>query len=69
MDGFYNKKNRENLVCGILFACIPFNCKGFFLGLGTRLFVKVLRPGDSEGTFSVFESSSRLLLPVLTIQR
>jgi len=24
-------------------------------GLGTRLFIKVPRPGDSEGTFSVFE--------------
>jgi len=29
------------------------------LGLGTHLFVKVPRPGDSEGTFSVFESSCR----------
>jgi len=27
------------------------------LGLGTHLFVKVPRPGDSEVTFSVFESS------------
>jgi len=26
------------------------------LGLGTHLFVKVPRPGDSEVTFSVFES-------------
>jgi len=34
------------------------------LGLGTRLFVKVPRPGDSEGTFSVFESSCHMLLPV-----
>jgi len=25
------------------------------LGLGTHLFVKVPQPGDSEGTFSVFE--------------
>jgi len=25
------------------------------LGLGTHLFVKVPRPGDSEGTFSVFQ--------------
>jgi len=34
------------------------------LGLGTYLFVKVHRPGDSKATFSVFESSCRLLLPV-----
>jgi len=34
------------------------------LGLGTHLFVKVLRPGDSEGTFSAIESSCHLLLPV-----
>jgi len=34
------------------------------LGLGTHLFVKVPRPGDSKGTFSVFESSCHLLLPV-----
>jgi len=34
------------------------------VGLGTHLFVKVPRPGDSEWTFSVFESSCRLFLPV-----
>jgi len=34
------------------------------LGLGTHLFIKVPRPGNSEGTFSVFESSGHLLLPV-----
>jgi len=41
--------------------------KTFFsdgLGLGTHLFVKVLRAGDSEVTFVVFESSCHLLLPV-----
>jgi len=32
--------------------------------LGTRLFVKVPREGDSEGTFSVFETSCHLSLPV-----
>jgi len=33
--------------------------------LGTHLvFVKVLRPGESEVTFSVFKSSCHLLLPV-----
>jgi len=31
------------------------------LGLGTHLFVKVHRPGDSKETFSVFESSYHLL--------
>jgi len=34
------------------------------LGLGIHLFVKVPRPGDSEGTFSVFELSCHLFLPV-----
>jgi len=34
------------------------------LGLGTHLFVKVPRPGDSKMTFLVFESSCHLLLPV-----
>jgi len=33
-------------------------------GLSTHLFVKVPRPGDSEVTFSVFESSCHMLLPV-----
>jgi len=34
------------------------------LDLGAHLFVKVPRPGDSEVTFSVIESSYHLLLPV-----
>jgi len=34
------------------------------LGLGTYLFVKAPRPGNSEVTFSVLESSCHLLLPV-----
>jgi len=34
------------------------------LGLGPHLFVKVLQPGDSEVTFSVFKSSFHLLLTV-----
>jgi len=34
------------------------------LSLGTHLFLKVPRPGDSEVTFSAFESSCHLLLPV-----
>jgi len=33
-------------------------------GLGSDLFVKVPQPRDSEVTFSVFESSCHLLLPV-----
>jgi len=36
----------------------------FKIGLGTHLFVKVPRPGDSEGTLSVFESNCHLLLSV-----
>jgi len=32
--------------------------------LNTHLFVKVPRPGDSEETFTAFESSCHLLLPV-----
>jgi len=36
----------------------------YVVGLGNHLFVRVRRPGDSEGTFSVFESSCHLLLPV-----
>jgi len=36
----------------------------YVTSLGTHLFVEVLRPGDSEVTFSVFESSCHLLLPV-----
>jgi len=32
--------------------------------MGTYLFVKVPRPGNSEGFFSVIESSCHLLLPV-----
>jgi len=35
-----------------------------FLGLSTPLFVKVPRPGDSEGTFSVF--GLRIKLPPVT---
>jgi len=34
------------------------------IGLGSHLFVKVSQPGDSEVTFSVFERSCHLLLPV-----
>jgi len=37
--------------------------------LGTHLFVKVPRPGDSIVTFSVFKSSCHLLLPGLTTKR
>jgi len=33
-------------------------------GLGTHLFVKVPRPGDSEVTFAVCESSCHLSLSV-----
>jgi len=37
-----------------------FLALGLGLGIGTHLFVKVLRPGDSEVTFSVIESSCHL---------
>jgi len=48
---------------GILSLCNGLRI--FKIGLiGTHLFVKVPRPGDSEGTFSVFESNCHLLLPV-----
>jgi len=40
-----------------------------FYGLDTHLFVKVPRPGDSEVTFSVFESRCHLLETSLTTQR
>jgi len=41
-----------------------------FKFLGTHLFVRVPRPGDSEVTFLVFESSCHLLLPdSLTTQK
>jgi len=55
----YIAKWRENEMDSLL--------KMEFLDLGTHLFVKVPRPGDSEVTFSVFESSCsscHLLLPV-----
>jgi len=41
---------------------LSFKAKKFTLG--THLFVKVPRPGDREVTFTVFESSCHLLLPV-----
>jgi len=41
-------------------VCKDVGCRG----LGSHLFVKVPRPGDSEVTFVVFESSCHLLLPV-----
>jgi len=35
--------------------------------LGTHLFVKVPRPGDSEGTFSVFESETKRSLRFVSL--
>jgi len=46
---------------------ITIDCRLNFqdhIGLGPHLFVKMPRPGDSEMTFAVFESSCHLLLPV-----
>jgi len=49
----------------VYFLHFPVTAKFFhFLGLGPHLFVKVPRSGDSEVTFSVFESICHLLLPV-----
>jgi len=50
-------------------ASIPKHCAlrlelELGLGLDTHLFIKVPRPGDSEVTFSVFESVCHLSLPV-----
>jgi len=41
----------------------------FTIGLGTHLFVKVLGPGYSEGSFLVFELSCHLLLPFQPLKR
>jgi len=38
--------------------------EGTSISLHIHLFVKVSQPGNSEGAFSVFESSCHLLLPV-----
>jgi len=56
------KESTENLGNGD--SWVGICAKYRVLGSGTHLFVKVSRPGDSEGTFSVFESSCHLLLPV-----
>jgi len=69
-SGFFVECRRSHLlqyliqgfVKKALFFYICFCCNR--IGLGTHLFVKIPRPGDSEGTFSVFESSCHLLLPV-----
>jgi len=51
----------------LLHSFMAFYCLG--LGtLDTHLIVKVLRPGDSEVTFSIFDSSCHLLLPVLPLK-
>jgi len=44
--------------CSMISKFLTF-CNKFdeLIWLGTHLIVKVPRPGDSEGTFSVFESS------------
>jgi len=56
--------------CDVIFSYIYTNTTKLVLYLSdlvrlvNHLFVKVPRPGDSEGTISVFESSCHLLLPV-----
>jgi len=54
-----HKKGPHFQVCPNIFTFARIT-----LGLGIHLFVKVPRPGDSEVTSSVFESSCHLLLPV-----
>jgi len=54
--------NRQVTLRKILGYCIVsfnFPSWAWFLGLGIHLFVKEPRPGDSEVTFSVFDSSYR----------
>jgi len=53
---FYQQISSYNHIQGGTLGCI--------LSLGPHLFVKVPRPGDSEVSFAVFESSCHLLLPV-----
>jgi len=50
--------NRGNASLATLYSFPRLN------GFGAPLFIKVPRPGDSKETFSVFESSCHLLLPV-----
>jgi len=58
----YTRK-KNHLVCAQSYH--NWNIFSFqVIGLVTLLFVKVPRPGDSKVTFSVFESSCHLLLPV-----
>jgi len=48
----------EALICGLRnFFALLINQHSNLIGLGAHLFVKVPRPGDSEGTFSVLKSS------------
>jgi len=57
---FWNVKYNLTSNCKTIYYC---GCVAAGLRLGTHLFVKVPRPGDSEVIFSVFESSFHLLLP------
>jgi len=58
-NNLYCKASSSNILSANMF--IPYQ---YVLGLAPHLFVKIHRPGDSEGTFAVFESSCHLLLPV-----
>jgi len=45
-------------------------CRGYWdISIGTHLFVKVPRPGNSDVTFSFFESSLSPVTTSLTTQR
>jgi len=53
----------HNVICDEIVKIFHMKTAIFRFGLGTYLFVKVPRIGESEVTFSVFESSCHLLLP------
>jgi len=63
-QGHKNARSQLNSSCYDTACKYNLNWLGLGLGLGTHLFVMVPRLGDSEVTFSVFESSCHLLLPV-----
>jgi len=60
MKGLFTFEHSGTLQSYCSLALIPYKR---FRCLPTHLFVKVPRPGDSEVTISVFESSCHLLLP------
>jgi len=70
---FITLKIEQKTTVNILLLLLPHFATIFHFGLcsfvdvggsKTLALVKVPRPGDSEVTFSVFESSCHLLLPI-----